>query len=147
MFFLNVAPQVFRRLILELGGGGKIGRYCVVGFFCGASSLFLLGTLFGFGALFFQPLHFFLALWERDAHEPSSQVRSDWVNEKRELPARFARLARGFSVIFVRCSSAATAMSTAGASAALTAGAVAIRPGFVDLEIAAAELFAIDGRD
>src|SRR5438874_2056683 len=145
--FPVVAPLVFPRLRLGFGGGGKIGRHCGAGFFCGASSLFLLGTLFGFGALFFQPLHFFLALLERDAHEPSSQVRSDWVNEKRELPAGFARLARGFAVIFVRESSAATAMTTAGASAAITAGAVAFRPGFVDLEIAAAELFAIEARD
>ncbi|HVH60169.1 MAG TPA: hypothetical protein VM709_07535 [Candidatus Sulfotelmatobacter sp.] len=38
-------------------------------------------------------------------------------------------------------------MTTAAAAAAITTGAVAFRPGFVDLEIAASELFAIEGRD
>src|SRR5438034_515538 len=133
--------------MLGFGRDGGIGRRCGVGFFCGASSLFFLGALFSFGALLFQTFHFLLALLERDGHRASSQVRLTRVNneDECELPAGFARLPRGFAIVLVGKSAAA--MSTAGASAAITAGAVAFRPGFVDLEIAAAELFAIEARD
>src|SRR5207253_3794930 len=84
-----------------------------------------------------QTFHFLLALLERDGHRASSQVRLTRVNneDECELPAGFARLPRGFAIVLVGKSAAA--MSTAGASAAITAGAVAFRPGFVDLEIAA----------
>ena len=139
---------VFPRLRLGFGGADEAVRRCGVGFFCGASSLFFLGALFSFGALLFQAFHFLLALLERDGHRASSQVRLSWVNNKNEceLPAGFARLPRGFAIVLVG-ESATAAMTTAGASAVITAGAVAFRPGFVNLEVAAAELFAIEGRD
>src|SRR5947207_55496 len=65
------------------------------------------------------------------------------------IPAGFAPLARGFAVIFVRESAAATsvAMTTAAAVAAAIAGPVSFGPGLVHFEIAPAELFAIEGRD
>jgi hypothetical protein len=67
--------------------------------------------------------------------------------EKLELPARFARLAGGFAVIFVRKSAAATSAARAPAAAvtANTTGTIGFGPGFVDLKIAAAERFTIQG--
>ena len=59
----------------RFSGGVGVDRSCGVGFFCGASSLFFLSTLFGFGELFLQAFHFFLALLERDTLNASSQVR------------------------------------------------------------------------
>jgi hypothetical protein len=108
-----------------------------------------LGTLFRFRALFFQAFHFFLALLERDTHEASSQIRLDSANDKRELPAGFTRLARGFAIIFVGESAAATsaAMTTAAAATAATARSVGFGPSLVDLEIASADRLAIEGRD
>jgi hypothetical protein len=73
------------------------------------------------------------------------------VNERQELPARLARLASGFAVIFVGESAAATSastttvMTTGVVATAATARTVAFWPGFVDLEITAAELFAVEG--
>jgi hypothetical protein len=143
---------VRRRVIVPglkrgLRGSAEIGRRCGVGFFCGASSFFLLGTLFGFGALLFLAFHFLLALLERDTHRASSQERFDWFNEQQELPAGFAWLAGGFAVIFARESAAApsAALTTAAAVTAATTGTVGLGPGFVDLEIAAAERFAVEG--
>ena len=70
-------------------------------------------------------------------------------NEKRELPAGFARLARGFAVILVGESAAATTagMTTAAAATTATALTVGLGPSFVDFEFAAAELFAVEGGD
>src|SRR5947208_1382324 len=132
-----------------LGSGGTVGLggAAVFASFSAPPTFFFLGALFSFGALLFQTFHFLLALLERDGHRASSQVRLTRVNneDECELPAGFARLPRGFAIVLVGKSAAAR--STAGASAAITAGAVAFRPGFVDLEIAAAELFAIEARD
>src|ERR1700752_4118748 len=71
------------------------------------------------------------------------------VTTKRELPAGFARLSRGFAVIFVGESSAATAadMTTTAAAAAATSRTVAFGPGFVDLKIAAAKFLAVEVRN
>ena len=85
------------------------------------------------------------------------------MREMRLLPARLARLARDFAIIFVRESffaAAATGIAarasgvaaiiiftaTTGATtwAARTAAAGFFRPGFVDFEVAAADVFAIE---
>jgi hypothetical protein len=94
------------------------------------------------------------------------------MREMRWLPARLARLARDFAIIFVRESffaaaaagiatrasgvaaiviltttATAIAAATAATWAARTAAAGFFRPGFVDFEVAAADVFAVERGD
>ena len=106
--------------------------------------LFLL-TPFCLSPLFFLPVHFLLALFERDAHgSPQSSASTPSSLRVVGLPARFARLAGGLAVILVRES--AVAATTAGASdaAIIARRALALGSRFVDLKVVGLILFRRD---
>jgi hypothetical protein len=74
----------------------------------------------------------------------------------RVLPARFARLARGFAIILVRKFLLATAAAPASAIAAtvstttassVRAAGFGLGPRFIDLQISTAEILAVESRD
>jgi len=53
----------------------RLADAAVLASFASRLASFFSGTLFGFDALFFLALQFFLGLLERDTHEASSQIR------------------------------------------------------------------------
>jgi len=102
-------------LILRIVGSQKIGRAerIDVGLdhrsAFGRSRKLLLRAAFGLHALFFLPLHFFLALLER-RFRGCHRISLNFARQKscrasgksaRVLPARFARLSRAIAVILV----------------------------------------------
>src|SRR5262249_27255670 len=109
--------------------------------FCSAFGSFPLLTSFRLRPLLFLPLHFLLALFERDAHRSPKRVRGH--ANIIELPARFARLASRFAVIFMRESAAAATTAGASAEAFAARGALALGPRFVNLEVAASYFFSV----
>src|SRR5215472_4748782 len=137
-------PLFVLRLRLQFGVGRRRCRR-TLRLFRGAFREFLLLTPFRLRPLLFLPLHFLLALFERDAHR-SPQKSGATLTSSRvvRLPARFARLASRFPVILMRES--ATAATTTGASAAAIAarGAFALGPRLVDLEVAASHFFSVE---
>src|SRR5215472_1141068 len=136
-------PLFVLRLRLQFGVGRRRCRR-TLRLFRSAFREFLLLTPFRLRPLLFLPLHFLLALFERDAHS-SPQKSGATLTSSRvvRLPARFARLASRFPVILMRES--ATAATTTGASAAIAArGAFALGPRLVDLEVAASHFFSVE---
>src|SRR5262245_24869934 len=126
----------------------RAGRRCswrTLRLFRSASREFLLLTPFRLRPLLFLPLHFLLALFERDAHR-SPQKSGAALTSLRVvgLPARFARLASRFAVILMR-ESAATATTTGAPTTAIAArGALTLGPRFVDLQVAASHFFSVE---
>lgn len=122
--------------------GAVVSALCAS--FAASLATFLL-TPFCLSPLFFLPLHFLLALFERDAHgSPQSSGSTPSSLRVVGLPARFARLAGGLAVILVRES--AVAATTAGASdaAIIARRALALGSRFVDLKVVGLILFRRD---
>src|SRR5215468_1069116 len=126
----------------------RAGRRCswrTLRLFCSAFREFLLLTPFRLRPLLFLPLHFLLALFERDAHRsPQKSGATPTSLRIVGLPARFARLASRFAVILMR-ESAATATTTGASTATIAArGALALGPRFVDLHVAASHFLSVE---
>src|SRR5215472_17121394 len=137
-------PLLVLRLRVQFGvGRRRCGR--TLRLFCSAFGEFLLLTPFRLSPLLFLPLHFLLALFERDAHGLlKSSGAPPTLFGVVGLPARFARLASRFAVVLMR-ESAATATTTRASTATMAArGAFAPRPCFVDLEVAASHFFSVE---
>src|SRR5215472_7376851 len=135
-------PLLVLRLRVQFGvGRRRCGR--TLRLFCSAFGEFLLLTPFRLSPLLFLPLHFLLALFERDAHGLlKSSGAPPTLFGVVGLPARFARLASRFAVVLMR-ESAATATRASTATIAAR-GAFAPRPCFVDLEVAASHFFSVE---
>src|SRR5215831_4500663 len=137
-------PLFVLRLRLQFGVGRRRCRR-TLRLFRSASREFLLLTPFRLRPLLFLPLHFLLALFERDAHRSPQKSGATPTSLRIVglLPARFARLASRFAVILMR-ESAAPATTTGASTAAITArGALTLGPRFVDLEVAASHFFSV----
>src|SRR5215472_12284258 len=137
-------PLLVLRLRLQFGvGRRRCGR--TLRLFCSAFGEFLLLTPFRLSSLLFLPLHFLLALFERDAHDllKSSGAPPTLFGVVR-LPARFARLASRFAVVLMRESATVATTTRASAAAIAARGAIALGPRFVDFKVAASHFFSVE---
>src|SRR6266481_2808325 len=146
-----------------------IGRRIVRSILWGVLINFPLRALLFLHLALFDALHFFLPFLECGRHTlsftpkccPGNAGTVKPFTKKGELPARLARLPRGIAIIFIRkavAPAAALAPSAAptawAASTARTAktlrsarrAAFALRPCFVDFQIAPANFFAVQCR-
>src|ERR1700680_1529598 len=123
--------------------------------FRAVSELFL-GAAFFFHATLFLPLHFLLAFLKGCSRCHKASLGIGWVwsmphrqRERWVLPARLARLARRFAIILVGEASAPAASATTAGVAAAAFWPAAFFPGarFVYLQVAPANLFAVETGD